>query len=151
MEFNSSEVMAYVLNFAKKGGHPLNKTQAQKILYCCYGAILAKFDERLTDEHPKAWPYGPVFPRTINAIDKGRLTLDMADSFEVNCPKEWLNLIDKTIRTFWNYTASQLSNWSHIKDSPWYKADPLASLDDREIGLYFNGYLPIIEERGANA
>lgn len=70
MEFRSSEVMAYILNYGNSHEHPLNKTQAQKLLYCCYGAILAQFDERLTDEHPKAWPYGPVFPRTVNDINK---------------------------------------------------------------------------------
>lgn len=93
---------------------------------------------------------GPVFPKTINSIEKERLTVGMARDFEADCPNEWLDLINKTIRTFWSYTANQLSNWSHIKDSPWSKADPLTSLDDREIGFYFKGYLPIIDERGSN-
>ena len=150
MEFRSSEVMAYILNYGNSHEHPLNKTQAQKLLYCCYGAILAQFDERLTDEHPKAWPYGPVFPRTVNDINKKRLTLDMAQNFEANCPPEWLELIHKTLRTFWNYTATQLSTWSHRKGSPWSKADALNSLDDREIKNYFDPYLKIIDERGQN-
>lgn len=58
MEFSSSSVMAYILYKAKKAGHPIGKTQAQKLLYCCYGIVLAAFDERLTDEHPKASPGG---------------------------------------------------------------------------------------------
>lgn len=148
MEFRSSDVMAYVLYKAQKDGHPLNKTQAQKVLYCCYGAVLAKFDERLTDEHPKAWPYGPVFPRTINDINKQRLTVGMAQEIEKQWSPELKELIDQTICTFSVYTATQLSNWSHLPGSPWAKADPLASLDDREIGLYFKQYLPIIEKRG---
>lgn len=36
MEFSSSSVMAYILYKGKKAGHPINKTQAQKLLYCCY-------------------------------------------------------------------------------------------------------------------
>lgn len=147
MEFRSSEVMAYILYKAQKDEHPLNKTQAQKVLYCCYGAVLAKYNERLTDEHPKAWPYGPVFPRTINDIDKQRLTVGMARAIEEQWSLELKELIDQTIRTFSVYTATQLSNWSHVTGSPWSKADPLASLDDREIGLYFEKLLPIIEKR----
>ncbi len=148
MEFRSSDVMAYILYKAQKDEHPLNKTQAQKVLYCCYGAVLAKFDQRLTDEHPKAWPYGPVFPRTINDINKKRLTVGMAQEIEKQWSPELKELIDQTICTFSVYTATQLSNWSHLPGSPWSKADPLASLDDREIALYFGQYLPVIEKRG---
>lgn len=149
MEFSSSDVMAYILYKSQKDERPLNKTQAQKILYCCYGAVLAKYNERLTDEHPKAWPYGPVFPRTINDINKQRLTVGMAQEIEKQWSSDLKKLIDQTICTFSVYTATQLSRWSHVTGSPWSKADPLASLDDREIGLYFEKLLPIIEERGA--
>ena len=31
MEFSSSSVMAYILYKAKKAGHPISKTQAQKL------------------------------------------------------------------------------------------------------------------------
>ncbi len=148
MEFRSSVVMAYVLNKGQQGGRLLTKTQAQKILYCCYGIIMARFNERLTDEHPKAWPYGPVFPRTLNDINKGRLTVEMAQEFREKCPKDWREWIDLTIRTFWGYTATQLSNWSHMAGSPWTKADPLTALDDREIGIFFKPYLDVVSTRG---
>lgn len=146
MEFRSSNVMAFIIRFCQSEEVPIHvdRTKAQKLLYCCYGAVLAATNERLTDEHPKAWPYGPVFPRTFNDIKKGRLTVDMAREFEDQCSWETLDLIKKTIRTFGRYTATQLSNWSHMKDSPWSKADSLASLDDREIALFFTRYLPII-------
>lgn len=96
MEFSSSSVMAYILYKAKKACHPISKTQAQKLLYCCYGIVLAAFDERLTDEHPKAWPGGPLFPRALSAINRHRLTTDMAEIFIASCPADWLKLMDKT-------------------------------------------------------
>lgn len=150
-EFRSSWVMAYILKFANDNGHPLNKTLAQGVLYCCYGVILAAFNERLTDEHPKAWPYGPVFPRTINDINKKRLTEGMVKTLLEKCPPWWLNWVNKTISTFWSYTATEMSNWMRLKDGPWNKADPLASIDDREIALWFRDYLQIVEERGTKA
>ena len=149
MEFRSSIVMAYILYFCQTQNPPIpvDKTKAQKLLYCSYGAVLAETNERLTDEHPRAWPYGPVFPRTFNDIAKRRLTVGMAKDFETECPNNVLELVQKTIRTFGRYSASQLSNWSHMADSPWSKADSLAALDDREIAIFFVPYLPII--RGA--
>lgn len=148
MEYCSSDVMAYILYKGKQANHPINKTQAQKLLYCCYGIIMAKFNERLTDEHPKCWPFGPVFPRTLNDISKHRLSVGMAELFEKACDPDWLEWIDKTIYTFWNYSAGALSNWSHRKGSPWDKADSLAALDDREIGIYFKQYIDIVQKRG---
>jgi len=153
MEFSSSSVMAFVLWFCKNENPPIdvNTTKAQKLLYCCYGAVLARFNERLTDEHPKKWPFGPVFPRTFNDIKKGRLTVGMARQFESDCPAEALELIKQTIRVFGQYTATALSKWSHRDESPWAKADSLAALDDREIGLYFGKILPIIQNGGVDA
>lgn len=148
MEFRSSDVMAYILKYCNDKGIQANKTKAQKLLYCCYGLYLAKFDKRLTDEHPKAWMYGPVFPRTFNDINKSRLTEEMAKSFAVGIRADEINgleLINKTIDTFGIYSANALSNWSHLEDSPWSKADPLASLDDREIASYFKPYIAIVE------
>ena len=148
MEFRSFIVMAYILMYCQDNNIVANRTKAQKLLYCCYGAILAEFNERLTDEHPKAWMYGPVFPRTFNDINKKRLTVAMAEEFRKDCPSDWLVLINKTLNTFGGYTASALSNWSHVEGSPWSKADSLASLDDREVAIYFSDYLPIIDVEG---
>lgn len=150
-EFRSSWVMAYVLKFSRDHKHSLNSTQAQSILYCCYGAVLAKFNERLVDEHPRAWMYGPVFPRTTNDIKKQRLTEDMVKQFESVCPRPMLNLVDLTIATFWRYSAYEMSSWTRMKDGPWHKTEPLAVIDDREIAQWFSEYLPIIEKQGSEA
>lgn len=147
MEFSSSNVMAFIICFcqAEENSIHVNKKKAQNLLYCCYGAVLAETNERLTDEHPKAWPDGPVFLRACSDIEKGKLTADMAMEFENQCPSDILDLIKKTIITFGKYTATQLSNWSRIRKTPWSKADALAALDDREIAIFFDLYLPIIK------
>lgn len=139
--------MAYVLNFCKTTMPTItiNSTKAQKLLYCCYGAVLAQTNQRLTDEHPKAWLYGPVFPRISDDINKKRLNVGMAEEFKTACPHDVLKLVNQTITTFGKYTATQLTNWSCLMDSPWKKADPLAALDDREIAIFFKAYLPIIK------
>ena len=66
--FDSLQVMAYIIKRCKQKGIYVNITKLQKLLYCCYGVVLAKFGVRLTDERPEAWQYGPVFPETLRSI-----------------------------------------------------------------------------------
>lgn len=140
--FDSNDVMAYILLKASEDNFFVNITKLQKLLYCCYGVVLAAFGWRLTAEHPAAWQYGPVFPRTFNGIKKGRIQAGKDNGFSVNCPPEALKLIDQTIRFFGKYNASQLSAWSHQSNSPWAVAtkDGMvlpAPMDDFQIAQFF--------------
>ena len=152
MEFRSTAVMAYILSFCKTQVPPIHVsgTKAQKLLYCCYGAVLAAHDERLTNEHPRAWFYGPVFHSAFRAVKEEKLTVGMARQFARECPAETLQLIDSTLRTFGRYSADQLSAWVSMEDTPWAKADALASIDDREIAHFFRPYLPVIEKEDSS-
>ena len=58
-------------------GLQLTMSQIQTILYIAYGVRLAKHGERLTEEHPQMWQYGPVFPRVYAKLKK-----DPSDGFE---------------------------------------------------------------------
>ena len=55
----------------------LTMSQIQTILYIAYGVRLAKHGERLTEEHPQMWQYGPVFPRVYAKLKK-----DSSDGFD---------------------------------------------------------------------
>ena len=65
MEFanDSIDVAAYVTKQCAQKNFFVNLTKIQKLVFCVYGAVLATAGERICDEHPKAWPHGPVFPR----------------------------------------------------------------------------------------
>ena len=120
--FESTDVMAHILGICKQNHIAWNFTKAQKLLYCCYGTVLAAFNERLTEEAPQAWQYGPVFPRTFNALQKGTITPGLDKGFCKRCNAQWLPLIQETVKQFGKYTDSQLSTWSHKPGSPWSKA-----------------------------
>lgn len=48
----------------------LNKTQINKILFYVYGAYLADTGKALfSDDTPKAWTYGPVFPKPNKKVE----------------------------------------------------------------------------------
>ena len=59
----------------------LNGSQIQTILYNAYGVWLATKGERLFEEHPQVWQYGPVFPRAYKHLKKnvgdGKVEFDM--------------------------------------------------------------------------
>lgn len=100
----------------------LNKTQMQKILFMCYGQALSMLNEPLfKDDTPKAWPFGPVFPRSYKIYEESipnELTVEEKRKFAEN--KDILKMIASTVSLYCNKTASQLSDWSHAKDGPWH-------------------------------
>ena len=146
MEFKSSIVMAYIIYYCKRKPIEVSKAKAQQLLYCCYGTVLGKYNERLTDEHPRAWFYVPVFPKALEAMKRNELTVAMAKEFERECPADTLSLVNETIDLFGKYTPNQLRKWSSMKGSPYDKADPLCALDDREIALFYKPYIKVVNE-----
>ncbi len=145
-EFDSKDVMAYILTKCEDDNVFVNLTKLEKLLYCCYGAILAKFGQRLTKEHPEAWPYGPVFPQTFIAFRSGLIKSGSDNGFSAKCPPEWLSLINEVIHVFGQYKAGQLSAWSHQEGSPWFKASRGGSimqvpLDDFAVMQYFKDHV----------
>ena len=120
--YNSVTAAKYLLALAFSKGRVLNVTQVQKLLYMAYGYFLAREGRILLDENPRAWPYGPVFPKTREEIDYSTVVELSSDEFDEIRTDEALNhfyklLIDK----YAVFTASQLSEWSHTEGSPWDK------------------------------
>lgn len=71
-KYDSVTVANYIIAFANENKFFINMTKLQKLLYIAYGVYLSVKNERLTNEHPQAWPYGPVFPTTRNRLIKKR-------------------------------------------------------------------------------
>lgn len=142
---DSLQMLAYIIRRCDALGiHDISITKLQKLMYCCYGTVLGKFGNRLIDEFPAAWQYGPVFPEALRAIQffrvegfRGRDTPDAND-----LPLPVRTLIDETLTNFGKFSAKQLSEWTHIKGSPWYRASDggtslYYSLSDEDIKNYF--------------
>lgn len=124
-KYDSVTVARFIIAKANEKGCPVNMTKVQKLLYIAYGIFLAVKDERLTDEHPQAWPYGPVFPRTRNKLlktDFYGIGLDDPGLAGISSDDETVSLINLVFRSFGNWSASQLSEWSHSEGSPWERA-----------------------------
>lgn len=141
MELNSLEyvkLIAWIAAF--KHRVILNKTQMQKLLFMCYGQALV-IEERplFTDDTPKAWPFGPVFPRSYKRYEEvmpSDLSSEEKNRFAQNIPV--LKMIAQTVADYCHVSATRLSDWSHSKGSPWWNTvfDPKdGSAWNREISL----------------
>lgn len=125
-------------------GYQLNMTQLNKLLYIAYGVHLVRFKERLTREHPAAWPYGPVFPRMFNTI---RLSDPITDAEYKELPERICSLLDEVVRLFGRYSANALSSWSHQDGSPWARTLERSGgmwnekIDDEDIFSYFYNFV----------
>jgi uncharacterized phage-associated protein len=142
--YDSVLAAKYLLALAAKKGHSLNVTKVQKLLFIAYGYFLAKYGHAFLKEKPKAWPYGPVFPRTRKKVDYSIIYRTEDQEFtEIAADLEVTQLFEHLIDTYAKYTANQLSEWSHMVGSPWDKTrqqkgfDWNAEIPDNVIENYF--------------
>jgi uncharacterized phage-associated protein len=145
--YRSEVVAAYIAALANERRYNINMTKMQKLLYAAYGACLALYDERLTNEHPQAWPYGPVFPisrkKLLNVdlfdIDKSESRFD-----EIRDDKKVNGLLELVMRSYGKFNATSLVEWSHKEGSPWDKTTKEPdfkwgdNMSDMDIQSYFN-------------
>lgn len=104
----------------------LNKTQVNKILFYVYGVYYASHEDPLfTDDTPKVWTYGPVFPRpnkkivSCEKIEQRDFTKEKIEAFKADEP--FLSRIVTIVGNMCNKSAYSLSQWSHEEGSPWYR------------------------------
>lgn len=119
-KYESVIAAKYLRALAFQKGRVLNMTQLQKLLYIAYGSYLALSGNILVDEQPKAWPYGPVFPKVRKQIQLN-IVPDPNDK-ELAIIKEdaqVTSLFSEVIEKYSRFSAKQLSDWSHTTGSPW--------------------------------
>lgn len=107
-----------------KYGVQLNKTQMQKLLFMCYGIYLASTGKRLfVDDTPKAWPFGPVFPRVNKKFIPGQFPQDFSkDKRELFLKdKVAMKIVSDIVEKFHGVSAHDLSEWSHQEGGPWFQ------------------------------
>lgn len=123
-KYNSVDVAKYIIAYANDNNFIINMTKLQKLLYIAYGVYMAIKNERLTNEHPQAWPYGPVFPTTRNKLlKKNFYDYHLSDNNleKLKGDEEFVSLITLVFNSFGDKTATYLSEWSHQVGSPWDK------------------------------
>lgn len=121
-EVDSIDFAIYLSKKALDSGQPANVTKIQKWLYICYGLYLAAYDKQLLTERPKAWDYGPAFPRVHKRQTKNNGDLSgLLNTINVDAFKKYDSVINATIDKFGSWTASELVAWTHESGRAWDK------------------------------
>jgi uncharacterized phage-associated protein len=144
--YDSTLLARYLVSFAYNKKLPLNVTKLQKLLYIIYGFYLAEHGHLIVNESPKIWPFGPVFPRVHKEVDATQiLDLDDAQFEPINADLKLIEVLHAIVDKYAKFSATQLSNWSHMAGSPWDKTVKDSGsqwntvIPDEYITRYFSG------------
>ncbi len=116
--------------FVKKGmdsGNPVTPMKLQKLVYIAHGWHLGLTGEPLFKDEVGAWPFGPVIrsvykefisfsksPITELAVDFWGNVCEVAETDE-----HIMALLEKIWEVYGKYSATQLSNMTHERGTPW--------------------------------
>ena len=120
-KYNSVDVARYIVAYANEHKYGINMTKLQKLLYIVYGSYLVLHQERLTNEHPHAWPFGPVFPTTRSKLlkcDFSEIRLSAEGLKVLSEDTAFTGIVKTVFDTFGAKTGGYLSAWSHLEGSP---------------------------------
>lgn len=111
----------------------VTQMKLQKLVYLAYGWHLAQSDgrDRISNEPPQAWQFGPVFPSLYRSsakygaaqIHEPLVVLRGEELFTPYVPysDQWtLRTLSKVWKKYRSVSAIRLMALTHQKDTPWY-------------------------------
>lgn len=128
-KYTSTDVALIMMSRAAENKIVMNYTKVQKFLFILYTLYLTSQGQRLTDESPKAWPFGPVFPTVKRRLEKWKVNIESFDIKDYEDRLSDKNVInDEALKEmcdaiftsgFGKMTANQLVAWTHTPGAPW--------------------------------
>jgi uncharacterized phage-associated protein len=121
MSVSAEAVANAFLALARGNGRSLTNMQLQKLVYIAHGYHLAIFNDALINERPRAWQFGPVFPKLYKKLSRygpGFVTADVEAPDKV-CETTMSALISKVWGAYGDMTGGRLSAMTHREGSPW--------------------------------
>ncbi|MDD9841649.1 MAG: DUF4065 domain-containing protein [Alphaproteobacteria bacterium] len=136
MGIHSTAVANRFLEHAEKAERKLTQMQLQKLVYIAHGWNLAINDRALTEDHPIAWDYGPVYRALWKALRRygsspvtekvkigdfdtsatGRRANEISTG---SLEKPETAVVNKVFEVYGKYEAFQLSAITHAEGTPW--------------------------------
>lgn len=117
-----------ILSRAKEKNIGISNMSLQKLLFIANGAYLAKTGEPLLIDPIEVWQYGPVVKSVYHAFKEygnsniRQLPVSYSMAIDKNLDDTANQAIDFVLKIAQELNALQLSNWTHLPDSPWSKA-----------------------------
>ena len=128
MPYDARAVANYFLDLASSEGRSLDPMGIEKLVYFAHGWHLAVFETPLVEQPVEAWQYGPVIRDLYQSFKefgtnwiKRLATKDGVPPRIENTEetKDTRALLNRVWSVYKNYSSIQLSNLTHLPDSPW--------------------------------
>ncbi|MEZ5814987.1 MAG: DUF4065 domain-containing protein [Alphaproteobacteria bacterium] len=152
-KYTPEAVANNILWLAREEGKPVTPMQLIKLVYICYGWVLALLHRKLFDAPIEAWQHGPVIPQIYGQFQRfGKTPIDTFASeavmdnngyiIDVRYPvvdpgdKEVHALISTVWNSYKDCDAWTLSDITHEDGGAWYNAKKkglYTKLDDKDI------------------
>ncbi|WP_269233795.1 Panacea domain-containing protein [Flavobacterium flavigenum] len=151
MAYNPTTVANYFIEKYSKNGD-LTPMKIIKLTYIAYGWYLALTDkqQKLIDENPIAWDFGPVFPSlyySIKQYKKEKITEKIPNTTKnERISNEDEQFLDKIWEVYGRFDGVYLSALTHIDGTPWqkvYRKDLNAVISDDDIFEHYKKLKPI--------
>ena len=129
--YNPITIANHFIDLSPKG---LTLMQLLKLSYISHGFTLAHLDKPLADEYAEAWKFGPVFPSIYhefkyekpglikNKAQRANMKTKSLEYFVSNFDTDEERVMEFTYKKYGKLDGWQLSDITHAKGTPWYKA-----------------------------
>ena len=126
----STEIASYVYKKAYQDNFYIDIYKCQAIVFACYGTFLTFVDKQICEKPNELCVFKELYKFSLDLFFSDKL-IEMDDKVEDTFSKEEIELLDKTIDFFKDYTSYQLmtlfrktiKNESDIKDLFLYIVD----------------------------
>lgn len=165
MNYSSKAIANLLIDIAKDHDSYLDQMKLQKLVYITHGWNLAINGQPLITDEIEAWQYGPVIPilyeefkncgrnnitdyATDVQIEENDLEFSFARPQVNSDDTNTKQLAQKIWDIYGQYTGPQLSNLTHMPDTPWdkiYQVDPKGTIDNQLIKEHFEGLSQAID------
>lgn len=125
MPYSAAKVANRMLEIARARGEELTPLKLLKLVYIAHGWSFPYLGEPLLAEPPQAWQYGPVVPSLYHAVSRfraGPISGLIPDTDPQELSPQAAALIERVYNSYSRYTAIQLSNMTHMPNTPWSEA-----------------------------
>ena len=142
--YPAAAVANFFINKAKSEDDSITLMKLSKLVYIAHGWSLALLGEPLIKESIEAWKFGPVIESLYHEFKRfGNRPIDLLAVEDEIQDKHILKLLNKIWDGYKEYSAYELSNWTHITNSPWDQVyspgERNKVIDNGIIKDYFNG------------
>lgn len=125
MPYSAAKVANRMLDLAQAQGQELTPLKLLKLVYIAHGWSFPYLGGPLLAEPAQAWQYGPVVPSLYHATSRyraGAITEHVPDTDPQVLTPQADSLIQSVYNSYSRYTGIQLSNMTHMPNTPWSEA-----------------------------